>query len=148
MKEGYKYVYSLLNNGNVFYIGCTNNLIRRYKQHLADLQIDYPLKKHLLTLVNSGYYPDMNIIDYLPEKEALKLEFEIVMQFGKAGHHIFNDASKYIIHSQHPKNIPDSPKYKDQLKAIKYKIDRWHHIEGLPYSPWKPYPESPFKTIK
>jgi predicted GIY-YIG superfamily endonuclease len=123
MKEGYKFVYSLLDRGNVIYIGCAKDVLARYKQHvnLHGGTSGEMLRKYLIKMKESNLYPDLNIIAYLPENEALQLEANTIMSFSRVGHKLTNMVHSFI----DPRLIVDYPSnasYKEVIGGIKYKI--------------------------
>jgi hypothetical protein len=149
MIKGYRFVYSLTYDNCVFYIGCTNNIIKRYKQHLSGADNAYTITKIRLKLdsiLERGHFPDMNIIDYLPDKEAFELESTLIKYISLTGH-ILDNSRGIKEPSKLPSGMPKLPTERQMRRALKYKLD-WYlrHkigpsvIAGI----YQPYPNNPF----
>jgi hypothetical protein len=89
----------------------------------------------------------MNIIDYLPEKEALNLERSLIQHLVRAGQTIYNTVHTLVYQKPVPHN-PANTDLNQMLKSVKYKRD-WmvrHLSESVVNGEWQPYPENPFKS--
>lgn len=152
MIEGYKFVYSLLDNGSVFYIGCAKDVLARYKQHinLYGGTDGAPMRLYLKEMIDDGRIPELEIIDYLPSKEALKLEAQAVSIFSRSGHKLINTVHVHWTFHRRV-SMPSSPSKEDYLTAAKYKTEYFLHwrLQQIPSEHnkrgWKPAPINPFK---
>lgn len=149
MNEKYEFVYSLIYQDRVFYVGRCKDLLKRYRWHL-NAPGTAKSAQYIRWIISQGHYPDINIIDWIPEKEAIKREAQIILDFSVAGHtltnHIFTRTPHYDI-----KNRPAKPTPKDMYKIAKYKqlnyvalcILRYRHMQGLEPLPYNHIP-NPF----
>jgi len=117
----YRYVYSLTHDGSVFYIGCTEDLSKRYMQHLADSKKGtIPVNKYIKQMLDNSIYPEVNIICYLPKNEAIIKEAQLLLLMTDIGHNLTNRQFHFV----KGKNYPFSKiKYKSDLaKVINYRM--------------------------
>lgn len=88
------FVYSLVCDGQVFYIGCTKNVASRYKQHLNSPNLLYaltPAARHIGELLRANKSIELIIIDYLPFDLARQKEKDITYLLSLSGQNIFNE---------------------------------------------------------
>lgn len=129
MIKGYKFVYSLVDQGVVLYVGCTGNIVSRYKQHInaSDRNMTVTkLRAYLDKLIDGCNYPDMNIIAYLPKTDAEILERTLTNQFSLAGQALLN--SRNICVNSTSKELLDNVSYKQRLLSIKHKRNNFINI--------------------
>lgn len=53
-KEGHTYVYAIMNNDEVLYVGSTQNIEQRWSTHISDLQLGKHMNKTLQKLYNEN----------------------------------------------------------------------------------------------
>lgn len=87
--EGFYFVYTLSYNDHVFYIGCCQDVVRRYSQHLN--KKNGPMASHINTIKNKGHLPTLNIITFRPEIEARSVEEALIKCLSIGGHKLFNN---------------------------------------------------------
>ena len=108
------FVYSLLIDGRVFYIGKCKNLASRYSAHLRRAQrgyADHLLSEYIRELLALGKCPLIKAIDYLPLKYALLKEKELIQSFTLAGHVLANsNLVKMAGYTPHKFNFPHTQK--------------------------------------
>ena len=95
MSKNMSFVYALSYNENVFYIGITCNLKRRYKTHI-NKYTGLPVSVYIQELITRGNVPIMKPLCYLPKAQAHIKESEIIRLFTKSGHKLLNDLHLYI----------------------------------------------------
>jgi hypothetical protein len=90
------FIYALMDprTAKIRYIGKTNNLNRRYSQHLKgrDDQKMTPARAWIKSLVNQGLKPNMMLIDSCAEDQWHDLERHYIKRFRDEGHDILNMA--------------------------------------------------------
>jgi predicted GIY-YIG superfamily endonuclease len=89
------FIYSLSCEGNVFYIGRTKHLAKRYKKHLSCSEC-LPVHKYISELIKADKTILMNMLYYLPYKEAVRKEMEVIHLFSKAGHKLCNTTGTHV----------------------------------------------------
>lgn len=93
-KETEVFIYALLDprTGKIRYIGKTNNINRRYSQHLRirNDQKMTPTKAWIQSLIKQGLKPNMMVIDSCGESQWEDLERKYIKQFRDGGHDILN----------------------------------------------------------
>jgi predicted GIY-YIG superfamily endonuclease len=94
MVDNMEFVYSLSCEGNVFYIGRTKQLARRYKRHLAGYEC-LPVHKHIKELIKQGKVIKMHMLEYLPRPQAIRKESDTMYLLTKAGHKLCNSVGIY-----------------------------------------------------
>lgn len=112
-----RFVYSLLDGNNVFYIGCTTDICKRYRQHLQKVSHSTQVNKYIQQMINEGRYPEINILYHLPEVDAYFKEAEVISAFSRAGHILTN--FQYNNHRKHKLTIKGRTNRRDILKIIK-----------------------------
>lgn len=113
-----KFVYSLVDNGQVFYIGCTKDIHKRYRQHI--MKSNKTLSGvYISAMIERGVFPEINILSYLPECEAHFEEAKIINTFSHAGQPLIN--SQYFRRPHKSIEIKSGFTAKDVLKIVKYK---------------------------
>lgn len=94
MIDNMYFIYSLLVDGQVFYIGKCKNLAARYSAHTSKAlrkgHCDNAITARLREILAQGKCPIIKAIDYLPLKEALEREKELIQTFYAAGQRIAN----------------------------------------------------------
>ena len=113
-----KFVYSLSHNGQVFYIGCTKDIHKRYKQHIKHTWQPTANAKYIADLLQQGIFPEINIIDYLPECEAMVKEIVLIKMFNKAGQKLTNYQNTYGWHTK--PNVTETKSMKAAFRIVKY----------------------------
>lgn len=88
--EGMVFVYSLCSEGNIFYIGYTKNLAKRYQDHLSGNACCHSFNT-IKQLKNDGKLIEMKVLYFLPIIEAKKKEIELIKLFTSAGLNLSND---------------------------------------------------------
>lgn len=94
MIPGMYFIYSLVCDGQVFYIGCTKNMAARYKQHMSSHRLLYcitPVAVHIGRLLADNKSIEMVTIDYLPFEEARQKEKDVTYILSLSGQNIFNE---------------------------------------------------------
>lgn len=139
-----KIVYSLIDQGKVFYIGCTKDVYNRYKQHcIGDNYL--PVYYYVQNMIIDGRLPKIKVIAVLEEKEALLKEKKLIEAFTAAGHTLLNDThsvnayitrlkpperNNFRIKIRLPKTLVKELKEKQQKAIDKYnynkKISEWY----------------------
>lgn len=150
MHEEYEFVYSLVYQGKVFYIGRCKDILKRYRWHLHASGVAESAK-YIRWILSQGDFPDINIIDWIPKKDALHREAQIILDFSVAGHALTNYQFKRNPHYD-IKNRPANPTKKDMFKLAKYKqlkyvelcLCRYRYENGLEPLTGKHIPH-PFK---
>jgi len=88
------FVYSLLIEEHVFYIGKCKNLAARYAAHISKAQRggyeDHATTAFIRKLLLAGKCPLIKGIEYLPSNEAVILERHLIQIFTQAGHKLTN----------------------------------------------------------
>ena len=84
------FIYSLSYNGQVFYVGATQNLYIRYNQHLRTGKSTTKTSLFIKTILDAGHTPIINIIDRLPYCDAIIMEEKIIRAFVLSGQPITN----------------------------------------------------------
>ncbi len=114
-------VYTLIDNGRVFYIGCTKNIHNRYIQHLRGDIINATYFYIQDMLVNSQM-PEIKIVACLPENEAYFREAQLIVTFRDCGHQLCNDVRNSYFNKLHPLRHPmrmNKKITKDKAKELK-----------------------------
>lgn len=121
MIEGYEFVYALSSSGQVFYIGRTKDVCKRYDQHL--LSGKHPITRvarYISILLAFGHTPVIRIIDYLPADDAKKREDDLICSLKMAGQDTLNGTSR--VESQYfnkwPKWAPLHPSKSEMREVI------------------------------
>ncbi len=87
-------VYTLLDtSGNIFYVGCTNDLDSRLIEHVANSKSGIPNDKdnRILEILNKGGYPVIKEIErFENEKDAKKSEAYWIKKLISEGHNLCN----------------------------------------------------------
>ena len=88
------YIYTLLNNGSVIYVGVSSDVKNRYKDHhYSSISNVYNLARYLLAN-NTPLTAD--IIDFAPNKRAgHKLEMLYIAKYSTK-YHLLNDKEVYL----------------------------------------------------
>ena len=125
----YRYVYSLINEGILFYIGCAKDISVRYSQHLAASKNGKaPVNKYIKQMLEQGIYPEINIICYLPEKEALLKEAQILVAMKDIGHTLMNRTYYYTKRNEY---AFDKIKYRSDLtKIVSYRMQNYQFFNN------------------
>jgi predicted GIY-YIG superfamily endonuclease len=85
------FVYSLICEGKVFYIGKTKNLADRYSSHLNSCNNSRTrVAQYIGELLASSKIIDMNPMYYLSHKQAIEKEADIIYSFYISGQPILN----------------------------------------------------------
>lgn len=87
------YIYSLLCDECVFYIGKTKDLLTRYNAHLNSFKKSgklTPVSSHIKLLIDAGKLIEIKIIACLPKEKAEQKEKEIITVLSRGGHKLFN----------------------------------------------------------
>lgn len=109
-----QFIYSLVDNGTVFYIGRTANVALRYKQHL-NIKTKGHTNAYIAEMLKSNRLPEIIVIYYLPVHEAEIKEKELISLFSMAGHTIVNKQ-----HHKFSKNaITDISNIKSAISSLK-----------------------------
>lgn len=143
MKEQHRFVYSLVYNNQVFYIGQTTNLCHRYAWHMNSYSFNGQITetaRFIKNIRDMEEWPFMHIIDYLPKEAALQLEHQLIQCLTQAGHFLTNITGNYPPHTL-PKNIPMKLTRKDMMKVISFTQAK--HLP-LVYKELIPHPSEPF----
>lgn len=153
MVSGMCFIYSLTHKEQIFYIGKTKHVANRYRAHLNSIAISNTRTSQFIkTLLDANEYPELHIMDYLPEKEATKMEYYLIRVLSKAGQPLTNYLGKWDIFKD-PKNAPTTKNKSAMIKIAKYKQDAhlYQFIQSKNY--WKEpiiiikdvdYPDNPF----
>ncbi len=119
------FIYTLSYNGNVFYVGKTNDICRRFSMHITSKK-NFPLNIHIRSIISQGYLPILNIITYQPNPYAARLERLLIQSLSNGGQKLFN--------TQNYRGIRELPDHSD-LKAIRKSIrDKQTHYRELEQS--------------
>jgi len=138
------FVYSLLYSDSVFYIGCTQDMAKRYAAHLDSAKkSNTKTASRIREILNNNDLPQMCIIDYLPEDDAILLEGRLIVAFTKAGQPLTNfQFNRSQIRKLH--NEPDIKTRKIMIKKIKHEqlmcAHQWNQHHNIFYQP----PSNPF----
>lgn len=140
MIDGYEFVYSMLYNGHVFYIGRSKDVLKRYSMHLSTAsKTGYGTQRFISNILENDGLPDMDIIDYLPVQEAKIMEANIIHSFTAAGQTLTNsshNARRGQVFYRFPLNIPKEMNKPDMCALIRYRADMRIHYKrmeiGLP----------------
>jgi predicted GIY-YIG superfamily endonuclease len=113
------FIYSLAHNDQVFYIGMCKDIVKRYRAHINS-KPSTENGKYIQYIIGAGYLPQMNIIEYLPHKEAAKYEYQLIATLTQAGQKLTNSQCiRPIVHM--PTNMPSMPSKRQMIKLLKYK---------------------------
>ena len=126
----HRYVYSLSHNNAVFYIGCAKDLKERYKGHVYHRQ-PTEVSKYIFSLLDSGEYPQMNIMYYLPEEEAFKKESELIELFAKSGQYLLNSQWNSRFFRTGDKLFKNATTLRHKIAAIDYKQKYYHYYNSI-----------------
>lgn len=89
--DGFKFIYSLVHEQTVFYIGCTDSLLKRYRMHLNSAKKGTTATaKRIREILDSGAFPEIRVINRLPAEEAIKLEIILISSLTSAGQPLTN----------------------------------------------------------
>lgn len=105
--DGYYFVYTLSYDGNVFYIGCCKDIVKRYAQHIN--KKDGAMAEYITGIKAKGHLPDLNIITFRPELESRSVEESLIKCISIGGHRLFN-----LVHYR-PANKPICDKRKKDV---------------------------------
>lgn len=139
------FIYSLSYQGQVFYIGVTIDMVKRYKIHLKSINQKLQNKTTLFIkkILENGDCPEINIVDRLPTQKAFELEGNLIQWISKMNQPLTNRQFKrqvlYI-----PKNTPDKITKIDMIKIIQYKQRVYIHQTTQPHKVYTEYPKEPF----
>ena len=117
--KDYEFVYSLLYQGKVFYIGRCKDMLKRYRWHLH-ANGTAKSTEYIRWILSNGEFPDINVIDWIPKEEAYHREAQIILDFSAAGHVLTNHQFKRSPHHD-IKHKPNKLTKKDMFKIAKYK---------------------------
>ena len=132
MQDKMEFIYSLCYNNQVFYVGCSANLVARYRAHLnsykSKLYGKTKTAQFIKAIIERGEFPTIQIIDYLPMSKSWIREAEIISVFSQAGQPLTNH-----VHSGYrswaPSRIPEVKTRKIMIKIVRYKqmafIHQW-----------------------
>jgi hypothetical protein len=119
MDNNYEFVYSLIYQGKVFYIGRCKDVLKRYRWHLHATG-SANSAEYIRQILSNGEFPELNIIDWIPHQDAIAREAQIINDFSVAGHsltnHVFAREPHYPVNKR-----PACPTKKDMFKIVKYK---------------------------
>ena len=112
MIPGYEFVYALSHEGQVFYVGRTIDVLKRFDQHLSSgKRPKTRVSRYISILIAFGYTPVIKVINYIPAAEAHDLEEKLIQSFKLAGQDILNGSS--FVETQYfniwPKWAPRNP---------------------------------------
>lgn len=125
------YVYSLADIGNVFYIGASKDVFKRYCMHCRGEE-GLEVSHYIQHVMADGRFPDINIMYYLPKNDAYAKEGELISLFSLCGHQLVNSdfngiANQYKVHRlpfrikrRIPKQIKQLIEYKQQHLYYEY----------------------------
>lgn len=136
-----KYVYCLTYNGKIFYIGCAENMRKRYYQHTKINTLTL-VGKYIKEIIKKGELPDMRLLDYLPAKEAFKLECTLIQVFIDSGIELLNSQFNMSL-ALPPHTRVIGKNLKDMLKLIKYREACHKHQYDQRLKIYYSYPDYP-----
>lgn len=124
-----RFVYSLSNDNCVFYIGCTRDISKRYKEHC---QSHNDVGNYIQYMFICNKWPAITIIDYLPDDKAYFKEAELINLFISCGHYLCNGT-----HNTYNTSIkPEKPAFRlkkkikkeviASLKELQTRYITWH----------------------
>jgi predicted GIY-YIG superfamily endonuclease len=88
MKEKF-FVYTLSYDNVIFYIGCSKDVVKRYKVHLACKKY-CSLYNFINKIKSTGNVPVLNIITFSPRQEALSIERTLIKCIDIGGQKLLN----------------------------------------------------------
>ena len=84
------YLYTLSNNGYVFYVGISTNLLSRYKYHCTSRF--ETTHKYICTIKQDGRLPELTILNTFPSQMcAESAEIALINHFSSISHKLCND---------------------------------------------------------
>lgn len=92
------FVYSLIDNGRVFYIGCTTDLSKRYAQHCT-VQAKSKTYLYIQNMLLKGRLPDIKLIACLEIGAAYAKEAQLIIAFRESGHKLINEVRNSTINT-------------------------------------------------
>jgi predicted GIY-YIG superfamily endonuclease len=132
-----RYLYSLIIDDNVFYIGQTKDLVKRYKAHLRH-RSNTRVSVYIQQLLSAGKIPLMQKIAYLPENEVYQKEKDLIFSLTHMGHSLMNDNNICDWHKLDKVNLSSSEAMISQLINIQerteYIYKYWHNNKVLQLS--------------
>lgn len=134
MIDNHEFIYSLLYNGHVFYIGRCKNAAIRYQAHISSARHGATRNARFIqTILDKGDLPYMKIINYLPKKEAAELEKMLVTSITNGGQMLTNCSYVYNDrwYSMWPKNMPSKPTRTEMLTIVRYLEDHQIHWKNF-----------------
>lgn len=83
-------IYALINpiNGHVFYIGATEDITRRIKEHTKNKYADFEKEKIVKEILDNGMDIDFEVLDTCSKEEAYKLEEFYIHLFKSYGYYL------------------------------------------------------------
>lgn len=84
-----RFVYTLTDNGRVFYVGCTKDIHKRYLQHCGTNVLSETYR-YIQNVMIEGRMPQIHIIHYLPANEAHFKEAALICLFIGCGQTLCN----------------------------------------------------------
>ncbi len=139
------FVYSLSYKGQVFYIGVTTDMVKRYKMHLTSIKQKAQNKTTLFIkmIIDNNDLPEMNIVDSGKIPHVFELEGNLIKWLSRMNQPLTNRQFKRDV-LYNPKNIPNRITKKDMLNIIKYKQGVYIHQHTQPHKVYTEFPNEPF----
>lgn len=139
--EDFSFVYSLLDKGIIFYIGCTKDLGKRYNIHInSSKKSTTKTAKRIKEILEDNRFPDMMIMNRLPTKDAIKLEMILINSFYSGGQLLTNATHLREINWKKSPISFDTLSKKQIMKLIKEREEscrRFYTFDNPYYSKWK-----------
>lgn len=122
--EGYYFVYTLSYNGNIFYIGCCKDIVKRYTQHLNNKKGN--LAAYITSIKETGNLPELNVITFRPQIEAHSVEETLIKCVSVGGHKLFN-----VQHYRYEPKKEYSKSKKQACQLLKQEQNRYKEMVKL-----------------
>ena len=120
MKELY-FVYTLSYEGNIFYVGCTKDVVTRYKMHV-NRKGDFQIVEYIKTILDKGHFPTLSIITYQEKQYANSVEETLIKCMSIGGQRLFNCQHYRFEEVATPTNK------KSKVKSIKAAQEQYHKL--------------------
>lgn len=140
--EQLHFVYALMHNGNVFYIGRTNNLATRLKAHIgsASKKEDRrtPVGSFIKSIIDNKEYPEMVSLFCLPKRDAIRIETVLIMGFCRCDYTLYNFQFNWKTFKRTNKYNKPKEAYLRLAEIQQHQID-WYNTFILDRNPIYPH---------
>lgn len=124
------FVYTLSHNGQLFYIGCTKDILLRYQQHL-NKSTNKLIRAKIAEILAAGQMPVLNVLTYTNKNHAFNIEEVLLKCLTIGGHKVLN--SNFVRES----NEETPCDFSNHAAAIKSVLNaRNYYVEGAKRGGW------------